>query len=268
MLTMRNRKKTRDPNVLTRREKNEMNARLRQFRAMEERKRLDEDETAQHNPPDTSEPNLPKRLDVERLTAAAQQYRSNVKFGIQPLIEAFGTDDRDFIWCFINSLSAASAGTSLGNDALAFMISVVKNEKPKSQLEAMHISQMAATHLLAMKLANQLNHVENLPHQDSAERAYNKLTRTFTNQLDALKRYRTGGEQKVTVQHVSVGEGGRAIVAHVTHGIRGSKVAAPVDTTAILTDARQATMPMIDTPECSPVPVQRRGTNDDEQSST
>jgi hypothetical protein len=68
----RNRKRTRSPFELTRREKNEMNARLRQFRAMEERKRSDEDETAaspQHNPPDTSEPNLPKRLDVERLTS-------------------------------------------------------------------------------------------------------------------------------------------------------------------------------------------------------
>jgi hypothetical protein len=157
-IKMRNRRRIRSSGELTRRQKDEMNARLRQFRAMEERKRSEEDKTAaspQHNPPDTSEPNLPKRLDVERLTAAAQQYRSNVKFDIQPLIEAFGTDDRDFIWCFINSLSAASAGTSLGNDALAFMISVVKNEKPKSQLEAMHISQMAATHLLAMKLANQ-----------------------------------------------------------------------------------------------------------------
>jgi hypothetical protein len=156
----------------------------------------------------------------------------------------------------------------LGNDALAFMISVVKNEKPKSQLEAMLVSQMAATHLLAMKLAYQLNHVEHLPHQDSAERAYNKLTRTFTNQLDVLKRYRTGGEQKVTVQHVSVSEGGQAIVGHVTPATRGSKVAAPVNTAAALSDARQAAMPIIDTPDYSPVPAQPRLTKDDEQSST
>jgi hypothetical protein len=32
----------------------------------------------------------------------------------------------------------------------------------------------------------------------------------------AAKRYRTGGEQKVTVQHVSVNEGGPAIVGNVT----------------------------------------------------
>ena len=38
--------------------------------------------------------------------------------------------------------------------------------------------------------------------------------------MEALKRYRTGGEQKVTVQHVSVGEGGQAIVGNVTQAAR------------------------------------------------
>ena len=40
--------------------------------------------------------------------------------------------------------------------------------------------------------------------QDSAEHALNKLARTFAVQLETLKRYRTGGEQKVTVEHVHV----------------------------------------------------------------
>jgi hypothetical protein len=54
--------------------------------------------------------------------------------------------------------------------------------------------------------------------QDSAERALNKLTRTYAMHLEAFKRHRTGGEQKVTVQHVSVNEGGQAIVGNVTQG--------------------------------------------------
>ena len=31
-------------------------------------------------------------------------------------------------------------------------------------------------------------------------------------QMEALKRYRMGGEQRVTVQHVTVNDGGQAIV--------------------------------------------------------
>jgi hypothetical protein len=68
--------------------------------------------------------------------------------------------------------------------------------------------------------------------QDSAERAFNKLTRTFASQMEALKRYRTGGEQKVTVQHVTVSEGGQAIVGNVTQerrdGAPGKSVTAPL----------------------------------------
>jgi hypothetical protein len=84
---------------------------------------------------------------------------------------------------------------------------------------------MAAVHMATMTLAGRLAQVENIPQQDSAERAFNKLTRTFATQMEALKRYRTGGEQKVTVQHVSVSEGGQAIVGN---GIRGSPGRSPV----------------------------------------
>jgi hypothetical protein len=66
-----------------------------------------------------------------------------------------------------------------------------------------------------MTFACRLNHVENIPQQDSAERALNKLARTFTTQMEALKRYRTGGQQRVTVEHVHVHQGGQAIVGHI-----------------------------------------------------
>ena len=49
----------------------------------------------------------------------------------------------------------------------------------------------------------------------SIERTLNKLARTFAVQMETLKRYRTGGEQRVTVQHVNVAEGGQAIVGNV-----------------------------------------------------
>jgi hypothetical protein len=57
--------------------------------------------------------------------------------------------------------------------------------------------------------------------QDSAERALNKLARTFITQVEALKRHRTGGQQKVTVEHVHVHEGGQAIVGTVEHKAKG-----------------------------------------------
>jgi hypothetical protein len=41
------------------------------------------------------------------------------------------------------------------------------------------------------------------------------LSRTFAGEVEALKRYRTGGLQKVTVEHVTVNQGGQAIVGNV-----------------------------------------------------
>jgi hypothetical protein len=40
---------------------------------------------------------------------------------------------------------------------------------------------------------------------------------TYATQVGPLKRYRTCGEQKVTVQHASVSAGAQAIVGNVTH---------------------------------------------------
>ena len=42
-----------------------------------------------------------------------------------------------------------------------------------------------------------------------------KMLRTFTAQMEALKRYRTGGQQKVIVEHVHVTAGGQAIIGVV-----------------------------------------------------
>jgi hypothetical protein len=46
----------------------------------------------------------------------------------------------------------------------------------------------------------------------------NKLSRTHAVLLDALNRHRGKGQQKVTVEHVHVHQGGQAIVGAVTPG--------------------------------------------------
>ena len=44
------------------------------------------------------------------------------------------------------------------------------------------------------------------------------MARTFAAQTEALKSYRIGGEQKITVQHVTVNDGGQAVGGTVTTG--------------------------------------------------
>jgi hypothetical protein len=137
------------------------------------------------------------------------------------VMDALGSADGDFLDGIKYQLANASAhGQDIDERVLNFMLSVIKGIEPRDQLEAMLAAQMAAVHVASMSFARQFARVETIPQQDSAERAFNKLTRTFAMQMEALKRYRSGAEHKVTLQHVSVAEGGQAIVGNVTQAPR------------------------------------------------
>ncbi|MDP2601779.1 MAG: hypothetical protein Q8S00_04200 [Deltaproteobacteria bacterium] len=139
------------------------------------------------------------------------------------LMDALATGEVDFYVELLSQLTNASVqGQRVSEQQLNFLIAVIKGIEPQDQLETMLAVQMAVVHMLTMTFARRLNNVDNIPQQDSAERTFNKLARTFAVQVEALKRYRTGGEQKVTVEHVTVNQGGKAIVGNVTHGGRGS----------------------------------------------
>jgi hypothetical protein len=111
------------------------------------------------------------------------------RMGLSLLAEAFATTDVSFVVGLISQL--ADAGTrrrKVGERELNFMLAVVKGAKPKDQMEAMLAAQMAAVHMATMALARRLANVENVAQQDSAERALNKLARTFAAQVEARVR--------------------------------------------------------------------------------
>jgi hypothetical protein len=174
------------------------------------------------------------------------------------VMEMLGTTDPNFAKGIYAQLMGVSSrgGGMFDAVGLFFSLAAVKSKQPKDQFQAMLVAQAAVTHVLTMKHANQLAEADHPEIQDSAERAYNKLARTFVMQLEAIHRLESGGEQKVTVQavqNVSVSDGGQAIVGNLTHGARDE----PVEKTAALTDARQAAMPIINARESTPVPAQR-----------
>ena len=135
------------------------------------------------------------------------------------IMRALGTNSADFTDGVLQQLAnAVSPGRGADEEAINFGLAVIAGVEPKDELETMLAMQMVAVHMATMTFTRRLAHVETLDQQNSAERALNKLSRTFAMQLEALKRYRTGGEQKVVVQHVNVNEGGQAIVGTVDRG--------------------------------------------------
>ena len=133
------------------------------------------------------------------------------------LMRSIGTSNRDFWRGLLRQLyEVASESGEISESQLNFLLSIIQGIQPRDQVEAMLAAQMAAVHMATMRFAGGISVGDNRIQQDNAERSFNRLTRAFIAQLEALKRYRTGGEQKVTVQHVTVSEGGQAIVGNVT----------------------------------------------------
>jgi len=132
----------------------------------------------------------------------------------------FGTEDDELAAALlghcIKALKCNEASDEYpGNDERAFMLSIVNELAPRDAVERMIAVQMAATHVAAIRSARWLAHAERVEQVQTHYSGFNKLTRTFTAQMEALRKHRNWGKQTVTVQHVNVEGGGQAIVGNV-----------------------------------------------------
>ena len=137
--------------------------------------------------------------------------------GEQLMAHALGVADRDAMDGILRQLVRASVSGERPDEInVGFMLSMAKSIKPRDSIEAMLVAQMVSVHVMAMRCAQQLASAEDLAVLDSAARALGRLARTFATQIEALNRHRSHGEPAITVQNVSVGDGGKAIVGNVT----------------------------------------------------
>jgi hypothetical protein len=177
--------------------------------------------------PDTAAPNtaVPNTAVLKAVAAPRIKLMSHgfyiehadPELGEQFMADALGAADRDAMRGMLGQLVKASVkGERPDEVTLAFMISMVKSIKPRDAVEAMLVAQMVSVHVMTMRCAHHLANAEDLAQQDSAGRALGRLARTFPAQIEALNRYRSQGEPAITVQNVSVGDGGNAIVGNVT----------------------------------------------------
>jgi hypothetical protein len=94
---------------------------------------------------------------------------------------------------------------------------------PVGALEGMLAVQLVATHMAAMDCCERLNKTNDRDTHAYNLNQVNKLSRTHVSLLEALNRHRGKGQQKVTVEHIHVHQGGQAIVGHVEHREGGEK---------------------------------------------
>ncbi len=133
------------------------------------------------------------------------------------LMETAGTTDPDLM-CYLMGQVADSIRGTKDPDArtLNKAVAALAGIGPRDELEGMLAVQMIAVHHKAMEDLRRARQ-EGQPVQaanDCVNRA-TKLLRTFVAQVETLNRYRGKGQQKVTVEHVHINNGGQAIVGAV-----------------------------------------------------
>lgn len=89
---------------------------------------------------------------------------------------------------------------------------------PENTLEGMLCTQMVSCHNTAQEFLRRATTSENPEAIDRQINRATKLMRTFTAQMEALTKLRNKGQQKITVQHVQVADGGQAIIGDFIKG--------------------------------------------------
>jgi hypothetical protein len=125
-----------------------------------------------------------------------------------------------------------SIATGCDGVTYKFVRAVIDTIEPQDPIEAMLLAQMTAIQLSTYTFLQKIVSPRTGLDHEFAQRALNKLARTFVMQMEALKRHRAGAEQKITVQQLSVQQGGQAIVANIAQAERapapdGPSVASP-----------------------------------------
>ena len=105
-------------------------------------------------------------------------------------------------------------------------IAALRGIAPKDEIEGMMAAQMVSIHNASMECFRRaMNREQSFIGRDANLKHATKLTRSYTALVDSLQKYRgkSVSEQKVTVQHVHVSDGGQAIVGNVDHSGRGGR---------------------------------------------
>ncbi|MBA7491563.1 hypothetical protein ES702_02111 [subsurface metagenome] len=143
--------------------------------------------------------------------------KEEIAFKIDPqMMEAIGSSDTNFFF----TMMSQAIGTLFTGDSekkANFVAAFMHGLKPRDEMEGALVTQMVGTHNLIMEYMGRAM----VPGQTvdgvdaNTNRAY-KLMNVFLKQVEALNKYRGKMvEQKVTVEHVHVHSGGKAIVGHV-----------------------------------------------------
>jgi len=101
-------------------------------------------------------------------------------------------------------------------------LAAITEMEPQDPTELMLATQMTTVHNTVMNVFSRaLKADQPLELAEFYINSATKLMRAYTAQIEAFNKYRTKGQQKITVRHVDVNGGGQAVIGDINQGGNG-----------------------------------------------
>ncbi len=147
------------------------------------------------------------------------EFASSISTWFQHLTQAFGVKDKEAAALLLSQLVSGNYRISSANtETINGLIAAVSEMEPEDPAESMLAIQMATCHTHIMKMLARITKANAPVGSDVVKTTMllaDRLMRTYTKQMETLARYRRKGMQKMTVEHITVENGGQAIVGSV-----------------------------------------------------
>jgi len=133
-------------------------------------------------------------------------------------MDMVGVNDKGAFDLLLAQAANSSAITEI-DDKYNSVMPLLLDIAPQDALEGMLAVQMVATHNLAMEMTRRsLINEQTVEGVNNNVNRITKLMNTFKSQVETLQKYRNKGQQVIKVQHVTVNDGGQAVVGNVKGG--------------------------------------------------
>jgi hypothetical protein len=140
-------------------------------------------------------------------------------------MDALATQSNAFVGKQLRHLlNGFDAGKEPSGEDLGAALAIIGAVEPRNELEAALAVQMALTHNLAASITARAQGCSTVKGMTEYGNLATKASRTFTAQLEALTKLRTGGKQVVEHRHVYIdNRGGQAVIAeNMNSGVPGN----------------------------------------------
>lgn len=121
--------------------------------------------------------------------------------------------------CEIVDRGVAAMPIGSSADRMNITMQTLADGEPKDTTEARLLLQAQALYSHGMRYLRKGGDADMLYHAEYFMKNATKLLRLHNETIEALNRYRRGGEQRVLVQHVQINDGGKAIVGQMVAGV-------------------------------------------------